>query len=228
MPLENLADRLPEPLVQLLQLGGPVAVILLLMSVYGLTIALVKLWQFRLLRLGQTDFVDTVIITLQRGDEPAARAELKRSPNPIARTMWTAIEARRRWPRHENLVREEVTRVGIEQLASLRSHLRSLELIAGLSPLLGLLGTVLGMIEAFRQLEGAGSRVDPSLLSGGIWEALVTTAIGLAVAIPALAVYTILEQRVERLRVEMESATTRVFTQSLDPGIGHDKSGPYL
>lgn len=223
-----MLDHLPEPLAQLMQLGGPIALILLLTSAYGLTVALVKFWQFRALRLGHTGFVDEVVISLQRDDEPAARARLKRSPNPIARILWTAIEAKRRWPRNESLVREEVTRVGLEELGALRSHLRSLELIAGLSPLLGLLGTVLGMIEAFRQLEGAGSRVDPALLSGGIWEALVTTAIGLAVAIPALTVYTLLDQRVERFRLAMESATTRVFTHAFEPGIGQDHAGPYL
>ena len=115
-------------------------------------------------------------------------------------------------PADEALVREEMQRVGARELESLRSHLRVLEVIGTLSPLLGLFGTVLGMIEAFRRLEEAGSRVDPAILSGGIWEALLTTAIGLAVAIPAVAALNWLERKVERLRHDMEDCATRLFT----------------
>jgi biopolymer transport protein ExbB len=87
--------------------------------------------------------------------------------------------------------------------------------IGTLSPLLGLFGTVLGMIEAFRRLEAAGSRVDPSILSGGIWGALLTTAVGLAVAIPTIAALNWLERRVERLAHDMDDAAARVFTSRI-------------
>ena len=84
-------------------------------------------------------------------------------------------------------------------------------MIANLSPLLGLLGTVMGMIGAFAQLEGAGTKVDPALLAGGIWEALLTTAFGLSVAIPSLAAYYILEGQVDNVRANMKDAATRVL-----------------
>lgn len=84
------------------------------------------------------------------------------------------------------------------------------------SPLLGLLGTVLGMIEAFRQLASSGSQVDPSVLSGGIWQALLTTAAGLSVAIPVVLLHSWLERRVERCAHRMEDAVTRIFTRSLN------------
>ena len=100
-------------------------------------------------------------------------------------------------------------------LASLRSHLRTLEVIATLSPLLGLLGTVLGMIEAFRQLEISGNQIDPGILSGGIWQALLTTALGLGVAIPVVLAHSWLERKVDRCRHNMEDAVTRVFTRDL-------------
>ena len=85
----------------------------------------------------------------------------------------------------EAMVREEVARLAGDRLEGLRAYLRPLEVIAGVAPLLGLFGTVLGMISAFQQLEQAGSQVNPAVLSGGIWEALLTTAVGLAVAILA-------------------------------------------
>ncbi|MCP1673165.1 biopolymer transport protein ExbB [Natronocella acetinitrilica] len=201
----------------LTELGGPVVMILLAMSVVALAIVLIKSWQFQALRLHRTGFVDGVIERLAAGRADEAAALLADERNPIARVMATAIAERQRRPEHDALVREEVGRVGARYLESLRSQLRSLEVIGALSPLLGLLGTVLGMIEAFRQLEAAGSRVDPALLSGGIWEALLTTAVGLAVAIPAVFALNWLERRVERFRHAMEDSVTRVFTQSADP-----------
>jgi biopolymer transport protein ExbB len=86
---------------------------------------------------------------------------------------------------------------------------------------------VLGMIEAFRQLEAAGTRVNPSLLAGGIWEALLTTAVGLAVAIPAVAALNWLERVVERTAHDMDSAITGVFTQDLSTSVGESDGHGY-
>ena len=101
------------------------------------------------------------------------------------------------------------------RLEVLRLHLRVLDVIAALSPLLGLFGTVLGMIEAFREMAAAGNQVDPAVLSGGIWEALLTTAVGLAVAIPVVVALNWLERRVDRLAQRMDSVVTRLFTEDL-------------
>src|SRR5690606_10018340 len=91
-----------------------------------------------------------------------------------------------------------------QQIESLRGGMRALVLIAAVAPLLGLLGTVFGMIEAFRALEQAGSRVDPSPLSCCIWEALLSTAAGLTVAIRALAAFHWFDRTLERLRFLLE------------------------
>ena len=112
-------------------------------------------------------------------------------------------------------MREEVYRYAAGALEALRGWLRPLEVIAALAPLLGLFGTVLGMIAAFRQLEAAGNQVNPAVLSGGIWEALLTTAVGLAVAMPVVALLNWLERRVERLAHEIDDAVTRLFTVDL-------------
>ena len=199
----------------LLDLGGPVVALLLLMSVVAIAIALLKLWQFHSLRLGSQRFVSSCLEGLRQGQEDTVLERLAVERNPIARAMEAAIRGRRDPGMSLELVREEVTRVAIGYLDALRSYLRGLEVIGTLAPLLGLLGTVLGMIDAFRQLEGAGSRVDPALLSGGIWEALLTTAVGLAVAIPAVILLNWLEGRVERFRHRMEDAVTQVFTQGM-------------
>jgi len=215
-----------EPAVSLLHVGGPVVAILIVMSVTALTIILLKLWQFSSLQLGSTQFVDGALAHWQAGRNGAALALLKSSPNPVARVMAIAINGCGQLGAAESTVREEAARVASAELEKLRSHLRGLELIGTLSPLLGLLGTVLGMITAFQQLQAAGSRVDPSALSGGIWEALLTTAVGLAVAIPTVAVLSALERAVERTQHRMEDALTRVFTIGLALSETGDEAKP--
>lgn len=192
--------------------GGPVVAILLAMSVLGLAIVLMKLGQFLRLGLQRTGFIGKALTAWREGDVEGALDAVDGQPNPIADVMRVAMDGiRRQEPEYQ--VREEALRVGVACVERLRSNLRLLEIIATLSPLLGLLGTVLGMIEAFQQLETASAgQVDPAVLSGGIWEALLTTAVGLAVAIPATAVLSLFERAVERFKHRLEDALTRVFT----------------
>lgn len=107
--------------------------------------------------------------------------------------------------------REETERVARKSLAEARSGLRVLDVIATVAPLLGLLGTVMGMIEAFQALQDAGARANPSALAGGIWEALLTTAAGMGVAIPAALALAWFESVVDAIAVDMEDLATRVF-----------------
>ncbi|MDN5788602.1 MotA/TolQ/ExbB proton channel family protein [Pseudorhodobacter sp.] len=113
-----------------------------------------------------------------------------------------------------NEAREETARLAQQELGKLRSGLRALELIVTIAPLIGLLGTVLGMIEAFRTLQESGGQGDPSLLAGGIWEALLTTAAGMAVAIPAAVALSWFESIAERAQTRMEDIATRIFIRA--------------
>jgi len=115
--------------------------------------------------------------------------------------------------------REEITRVAKRELAEARSGLRAIELIALIAPLLGLLGTVLGMIAAFRTLQDSGGAADPSDLAGGIWEALLTTAAGMAVAIPASIALTWFEGVTDRLRLDLEDIGSRAVTSRKVPAL---------
>jgi biopolymer transport protein ExbB len=117
----------------------------------------------------------------------------------------------------EASLREELSRRAQSNIHQLRSYLKPLEIIAALSPLLGLLGTVLGMIAAFQQMEAAGSQVDPSILSGGIWQALLTTAAGISVAIPVLMAHNWMDRKVERIAHFYNDSVTRVFTHRPAP-----------
>lgn len=198
--------------VQALHTGGPVVLVLCAFSALATVIVVAKLWQFAHLRLNATDLSDDALKAWRRGYPQQAVGLLASARRrPIVRVVDVAMRGLLS-DRGIDTVREEVTRVARNQVARLRHWLRVLDLIAVLSPLLGLLGTVLGMIEAFRQLEQAGDQVNPALLSGGIWQALLTTAIGLCVAIPVLIAHQLLERRVEHCAHAMEDAATRVFT----------------
>jgi biopolymer transport protein ExbB len=113
----------------------------------------------------------------------------------------------------EAALRQEALRKARELLAQWTAHLRILEVVSALAPLLGLFGTVLGMIEAFQAMEAAGSQVNPSLLSGGIWQALLTTAVGLGVAIPVSMANSWFERRVEVQAGALQDSIDRVFGQ---------------
>jgi len=190
--------------------GGPVLVVLVGISLLGLTIFLLKLYQFFRVRLWSRDGIDEALTALRAGDTRSALGRVASRPNPVARVVAAVVRGRiARVP--DDLLREEVQRVGDVELAELGANLRGLETIGNLAPLLGLLGTVLGMIRAFMQLEQAGSRVDPAVLSGGIWEALLTTAVGLAIAIPVLGGLSWLESQIDRLRSRLSDAATQAL-----------------
>lgn len=196
----------------LLGAGGPVLIILLILSVVALAVIFMKFWQLRKLSLSDTGFVQHVLEYWRAGQVKAAMVELYRTYHPAARVLEIAIRGIAERKVNEETIREEVMREGVEQIESMRSHLRSLEVIATISPLLGLLGTVMGMINAFQQMEAAGTQVSPSILSGGVWEALLTTAVGLAIAIPVVVALNWFESKIEKARHTMEDAATRIFT----------------
>ncbi len=199
------------------EVGGPVVVVLAVLSTVALAIVLLKLWQFRRLRLDQREPVESALRHWRRHDARSAHALVAGSPQPVAQLVHLALDGLDRPKIDLGILREELTRVASARMEQLRGYLRALEVIGTLSPLLGLLGTVLGMIEAFRQLETAGTQVDPAILSGGIWQALLTTAVGLTVAIPVVLAHTWMERRVERCGHQMEDAVTQVFTRDLSP-----------
>ncbi|MGH8460486.1 MAG: MotA/TolQ/ExbB proton channel family protein [Stenotrophobium sp.] len=195
-----------------LRLGGPAMLILLVLSVVALTLVIVKVWEFWELRIWQRDFVAGAIASWHAGRADQALSQLQAESTPLARVMTAAIRGRSNTRLGDGEVREQVTQLASDELESARRLLRPLEVIANLAPLLGLLGTVLGMIQVFQRLQSAGNQVNPAILSGGLWEALLTTAAGLAVAIVALAGFHFLDRAVERLHHDMESALTRLFT----------------
>ena len=196
-------------MLQLLRIGGPIVYILCVLSVIALTIAFFKLIQFLKWGVFRGSYARRATDLFRRGKVDQA-LELVEKTNISCKIAGLAIRYRLT-DDIEPMAREEVTRIADDMVEKLSSHLRILELIGTLAPLLGLLGTVLGMIEAFQALEKAGDQVDPSILSGGIWLALLTTAVGISVAIPTVAVLNFFERRLERLSHDLDDLIAKVF-----------------
>lgn len=197
--------------------GGPVVMVLVGLSVVVMAIAFWKAWQFysagffgnRASRIQQH-----ALESWAMGDRSQAIASLKGFRLPETRLLHHAAVLLERQDLTEEALKQEVTRFGQELIRPLSGWLRPIEVIASLAPLIGLLGTVLGMIEAFQAMEAAGKNVDPSVLSGGIWQALLTTAVGLIVAIPAMVLHGWFERRLELRASLMLDGLSRLYVAS--------------
>ena len=203
------------------QAGGPVMYILLVLSVIALSVIILKIYQFQYIGLYRKKKLNKAISQWVNRDQNNAILTLSKSKNPVAVVCKSAMQGLTNKNYNIDTVREETSRVGNRQIHILNKGLWSLELIAMVSPLLGLFGTVLGMIEAFKALEIAGNQVNPAILSGGIWQALMTTAAGLAVAIPVLMIYKWIERKIISVGEDMEDTVTKLFTNSV-----HSKIDP--
>ena len=192
--------------------GGPVMFILLGFSILALAIILIKLIHFGIVRISNTNGLEKIILKLNGTNAKKLLNEINKIKNPIARVVEVVILTKndRRFDKESR--ESEIERISSIQIRNLENYLGGLEVIASISPLLGLFGTVLGMIKAFLNLEKAGSQIDPALLAGGIWEALLTTAFGLAIAIPALAAYHLFENKIANTKDKMKDAIIRVNT----------------
>ncbi|MFY0610456.1 MAG: MotA/TolQ/ExbB proton channel family protein, partial [Hyphomicrobiaceae bacterium] len=155
---------------QLIERGGPVVAIIATLSVVALAVALFKLGQFLYLGVGRGKGVDAMVAQWVAGHSDYAIASASRRTSATAVVLAHAMRTLRRGTPHA-IAREDAERVANRQLARLRSHLRVLEAAAQISPLLGLFGTVLGMMSAFQTLQAAGADADPAALAGGIWVA---------------------------------------------------------
>jgi biopolymer transport protein ExbB len=192
-----------ERLRGFVEMGGPVIALITALSVATLAVALYKLWQFRASGVGRHHALRAAVTEWDRGDAHAARRTLMGSRSYLAPVIARAFDA------GETADSATIRRLEAEA-EKLFSHLehgfRFLDMVAQVAPLLGLFGTVLGMIEAFQALQSAGAQVDPSLLAGGIWVALLTTAAGLAVAMPASVVLSWLDARMAAERALADHA----------------------
>lgn len=215
MDLTNLTDTSTDILTRIndfIAMGGSAMWAIAALSVATLALILWKIWQ--LLWFGAWSggrHSERALKLWAAGDRQGAMATLARRRSIRARLVRAAMAAAADPSLSEKDAEAETVREARGLLASARAGLRGIELAATIGPLLGLFGTVTGMIAAFQALQDAGSRADPATLAGGIWEALLTTAAGMAVAIPAQVALAWFESVIDRLRHDMEDAATRIF-----------------
>ncbi|MDT8857508.1 MotA/TolQ/ExbB proton channel family protein [Paracoccaceae bacterium Fryx2] len=194
----------------MLAAGGPVIWLLIALSVFSLALIAAKVWQMRAVLSG-AELRERAYALWAQGDRVGAGAALRDGRAPADRIALAAMQGLLAGQRRPGLDADLEWR-GNAELAAMNRHLRLLDLIAMVSPLLGLLGTVLGMIKAFQELAMAEGAANASLLAGGIWEALLTTAAGLLVAIPAAVAAGLLADRADRAALLIEAAVGRLFT----------------
>ncbi|MFD1195042.1 MotA/TolQ/ExbB proton channel family protein [Seohaeicola saemankumensis] len=191
--------------------GGIVMWIIALLSVLTLALILWKAWRLALRGMWQRAQADQAVDLWLSGQDDAALGQLSAPRGMRSRVLGHAMRALRDPALSRDAARDDILRVARRELAEARSGLRAFELISTIAPLLGLLGTVLGMITAFQALQTSGAQADPTILAGGIWEALLTTAAGMAVAIPAGVALVWFESVADNLQADLEDAVTQLL-----------------
>jgi biopolymer transport protein ExbB len=207
---EDSSGRIPtRNLLQVFHDGGWMMYPIALCS-FGLTVFAIERWiALRRSRVVSKPFVHRIIEQLQQQliDRDEAIELCEKSGTPMAKIMLAAL---RRYGRPAVEVEQAVLDTGDRESNFLRRNMRAILAISNVSPLLGLLGTVLGMIQSFNDISNSQAMGRPEMLAGGISQALLTTAAGLLVAIPAYAIYVFFIARIDSLIIEMDAHAQRL------------------
>jgi len=187
-------------MIELFAKGGPVMYPLLLCSVIALAYTLERTIFF-FLAGRQPGSASSIHDLLEKGETTQALELAAASPGPVAAVLEEGLQ-------HAGKPREQLEEVinlrGSSELKRLNQNLHIIELVGRIAPLLGLLGTVTGLVKAFQTVSEAQSAIDPSMLAGGIWESLLTTVVGMTIAIPAMVAHHFLEHRVQAFAWQMK------------------------
>jgi len=192
----------------LLQHGGTMMWLLLAASAVAVAVFMERFLHYHRAQINSTAFINGVKNVVRRDNIVEAISICEATPGPVARLVKTAILSRERG---REGVREALEEAGLLEVPRLEEKLNLLATIAQIAPLMGLLGTVLGFIKVFTKLQNQTVFANAADLSGGIWEALICTALGLAVAIPCYAGYNYLVSRVNAIVLDMEKAATEIL-----------------
>ena len=195
-------------MISMILKGGPIMYPIILGSILAFAIVIERLFHLHRAKIDTGKFMDSIANTLRRNKIIEAIETCDKTRGPIAHILKAGIMKHDR-PRLE--IKEAIEDAGLYEIPRLEKNVAVLATIAHISPLLGLLGTVMGMIRCFQTIQEKSSTlhpVSPGDLAGGIWEALITTVAGLTVAIPALVAYNYLVTKVNEFVLDMEKAAT--------------------
>ncbi len=186
--------------------GGIFMYPILLCSITALAIFIERLWNLRWKHVIPQDFIGDVELLIRREKIPDASLHCQQNPSSMARILLVGIK---HFGRKREVIKEYLEEVGRQESASLERFVEGLGTIAGVSTLLGLLGTISGMIQVFSVISSQ-TVINPASLAGGISEALITTYAGLSVAIPTLVMYKYLQSKTQTLILQMEEHSIRI------------------
>ncbi len=217
--LQAAANAQSISVLEMLSLGGWVMIPLLLLSLLAVYLFAERLHKIRQAKTDPELITDRVRQYVRAGNVQGAIAYCNSEDKPITRILKRGLE---RLGRPISEIQDAVQAAGKYEAFELEKRTDWLASIAGVAPMLGFLGTVIGMIRAFQAIQNLQGNVNPSVLAGGIWEALLTTAAGLAVGILALLFYNYLLNRIRRLVHDMERSATD-FIELLQEPVSSDR-----
>src|SRR6185437_962704 len=191
----------------ILKSGGPVFWLILLAGAVAIVVFIERFFHCHREQINSTEFLNGVRTVLKRENIVEALSICDATPGPVSRLVKTAILNR---DNGRDRVRESLEEAGLVEVPRLEEKLNLLATIAQLAPLLGLFGTVLGLMTTFQEIQSHGPTAHAGDLATGVWEALICCAAGLAVSIPAHAAYNYLVSRVNSIVLDMERAATEI------------------
>lgn len=181
--------------------------LIVLCSAVAVVVFIERVLHYHREQINSTEFLNGVRNVLRRDNVVEAVSICEATPGPVARLVKTAILNR---DRGRDGVREALEQAGLVEVPLLEAKLNVLATVAQITPLMGLLGSVLGFVKLFSALEASGTLAHLETLARGVWEALICTAAGLAVSIPCYAGYNYLVSRVQTIVLDMEKAATEI------------------
>ena len=190
--------------------GGPVMWPILFCSIFALAIALEKFWHLHKIAIDTQNFLSKILEKMKRHETKEALQICDNTKSPIAKILKAGIL---KYDRSKQQIVEAIEDASLYEIPRIEKNLGALATIAHIAPLLGLLGTVTGMVRCFQTIQAKSTSfhpVSPGDLAGGIWEALLTTVAGLIVAIPTFVAYNYLVNRINNFILEMEKASTEL------------------
>lgn len=193
-------------MLELLAAGGWVMVLIVISSIIVLAICFERLYTLNPKKIAPPHLLATVWKQLKRGEMDASRLRTLRESSPLGRILAAGLANA---SHGRDVMKESIEEAAAHVVHELERYLNTLGTIAAVAPLLGLLGTVLGMIKVFAEIMAQGTG-NASALAGGISEALITTAAGLTVAIPALVMHRYFTGRIDGIVVELEQETIKL------------------
>jgi biopolymer transport protein ExbB len=193
--------------------GGVLMWPILLCSVVGLAVIIERFWALRQAKINLPAFMVRIRGYIKNRDMSGAASFCMQEKSPIAHMVRKGLK---KFGMGHERVKEAIENAGRQEITKLEKGLSVLATIAGVAPLLGFLGTVTGMIQAFMTIEDLAGTANPSDLAGGIWEALITTAFGLIVGIPALAFYNYFLSGIKSFVSDMETVANDVVDTMQD------------